>query len=294
MLTSSGSCGPEEDAQATGRGVTCFPLRLRTPAQKTTATTPMLSTAGSHRGMIGDLGASQCRQDRTPSAGAPQSPHLEAGMTPGPIDRIAPELKPAAEDLRPPRVDAAISRRAEGSRPGRYLSVSAATPGSTLPSRNSSDAPPPVETCDTLLATPAFFTADAESPPPMMVVAPAAVALASASATAIVPLAVASISNTPTGPFQTIVLAPRRIFSNAAVVSGPMSTHSQSPGMVVLVTTFVAPTVRPLKSNLSVATKSVPRTSLSPASLSRLFARSILSFSTIDFPVSRPCAFRKV
>src|SRR4029079_10945426 len=92
----------------------------------------------------------------------------------------------------------------------------AATPGSTLPSRYSSDAPPPVDTCDTLLATPAFFTADDESPPPMMVVAPAAVALASASATAIVPLAVASISNTPTGPFQTIVFAPRSVSGNAA------------------------------------------------------------------------------
>jgi len=45
-----------------------------------------------------------------------------------------------------------------------------------LPSRYSSEAPPPVETCDTLLATPTFFTAEAESPPPMMVVAPAAVA----------------------------------------------------------------------------------------------------------------------
>src|SRR6185437_10838748 len=183
-----------------------------------------------------------------------------------------------------------------GVRPGpRYFfSLSAATPGSTLPSRYSSDAPPPVDTCDTLPATPAFFTADAESPLLLMVVAPAAVALASASATAIVPLAVASISNTPTGPFQTIVLAPSRIFSNAAVVSGPMSTHSQSAGMVVRVTTLVAPTVRPLKSSLSVATKSVPSTSFSPASARRLFASSILSFSTIDLPVSSPCAFRKV
>src|SRR5205085_803650 len=56
---------------------------------------------------------------------------------------------------------------------GAHLSVKAATPGSTLPSRNSSEAPPPVDTCETLLATPAFFTAEAEAPPPTMVVAPA-------------------------------------------------------------------------------------------------------------------------
>src|SRR6185436_15663857 len=127
-----------------------------------------------------------------------------------------------------------------------YFSVSAATPGSTLPSRYSSDAPPPVETCDTLLATPAFFTADAESPPPMIVVAPDAVALASASAIAIVPFAVASISNTPTGPFHTMVFAPSRIFVNASTDSGPRSTASQSAGIASRATVFTAPTVRPL------------------------------------------------
>src|ERR1700709_2577679 len=67
------------------------------------------------------------------------------------------------------------------------LSSSAATPGRTLPSRNSSDAPPPVETwliCDSrCISAPAA----AESPPPTMVVAPFFVARASASATARVP-----------------------------------------------------------------------------------------------------------
>ena len=41
-------------------------------------------------------------------------------------------------------------------------------------------------------------------------------------------------------------------------------------------------------------TKSVPSTSLSPASASRLRASSSLSFSTIDLPTSSPCAFRNV
>ena len=65
-----------------------------------------------------------------------------------------------------------------------YLSVSAATPGRVLPSINSSEAPPPVETCDTLSATPALLTADAESPPPITVVAPFAVTWANSSAMA--------------------------------------------------------------------------------------------------------------
>ena len=53
-----------------------------------------------------------------------------------------------------------------------FLSVSASTPGSFLPSRNSSEAPPPVEMCVILSATPAAFTADTESPPPTIDVAP--------------------------------------------------------------------------------------------------------------------------
>src|SRR5690606_15738385 len=43
-----------------------------------------------------------------------------------------------------------------------YLSVSAATPGSTRPPRNSSDAPPPVEMWVILSATPTAFTAAIE------------------------------------------------------------------------------------------------------------------------------------
>src|SRR5260370_8320639 len=51
-----------------------------------------------------------------------------------------------------------------------HASSSAATPGCGLPSRNSSDAPPPVETWGSLSASPA--TAAAESPPPPTPVAP--------------------------------------------------------------------------------------------------------------------------
>ncbi len=51
------------------------------------------------------------------------------------------------------------------------FSVSAATPGNSLPSINSREAPPPVEMKVILSARPACLTAVTESPPPMMVVA---------------------------------------------------------------------------------------------------------------------------
>src|SRR5258708_9559331 len=82
-----------------------------------------------------------------------------------------------------------------------------ATPGSTLPSRNSRLAPPPVEQCVTWSATLNFLAAVAVSPPPTTVVAPAAVAAAMAAAMALVEPANFSNSNTPDGPFQMMVFA---------------------------------------------------------------------------------------
>src|SRR5690606_8354792 len=84
-------------------------------------------------------------------------------------------------------------------------SRSAATPGSSFPSRNSRLAPPPVETCDIFSASPACCTAAAESPPPMMLKAPDS---ATARATARVPSAKGAISKTPMGPFHSTVFAP--------------------------------------------------------------------------------------
>src|SRR5690606_16775145 len=89
-----------------------------------------------------------------------------------------------------------------------HFSVRAVTPGRALPSRNSSEAPPPVETCETCFSRPACSIAAAESPPPMIVIAPLAVASTRAWATAKVPFEAASISKTPTGPFHTTVFAP--------------------------------------------------------------------------------------
>ena len=67
-----------------------------------------------------------------------------------------------------------------------YLSFAAATPGNSFPSKNSREAPPPVEICVILSPYPKIFTAAAESPPPMIVVASVS---ASAFATAAVPCA---------------------------------------------------------------------------------------------------------
>ena len=53
-----------------------------------------------------------------------------------------------------------------------FYSPIAFTPGSTLPSINSSMAPPPVETKLTLLPRPSWLTAATESPPPMSENAP--------------------------------------------------------------------------------------------------------------------------
>ena len=74
-----------------------------------------------------------------------------------------------------------------------------------MPSRYSSDAPPPVEMCPNWSsAKPSWRTAAAESPPPTTLSPSTSV---NACATALVPPANASISKTPIGPFQKTVLA---------------------------------------------------------------------------------------
>src|ERR1700691_5410642 len=102
-----------------------------------------------------------------------------------------------------------------------FLSVRASTPGSFLPSKNSRDAPPPVEMWVILSATPAAWTAATESPPPTMEVAPPL----SATAWAIlnVPLAKGKTSKTPMGPFQTMVRAVEMASENSSSDLGPMS-----------------------------------------------------------------------
>src|ERR1035441_6339939 len=97
----------------------------------------------------------------------------------------------------------------------------AATPGNSIPARNSSDAPPPVETCEILSATPAALMAFSESPPPTTEIAPE---VATALARATVPLSNGGFSKIPMGPFQITVLAPAITWEKAAIVLGPIST----------------------------------------------------------------------
>src|SRR5690606_31532509 len=115
-------------------------------------------------------------------------------------------------------------------------SMSAATPGSSLPSKNSRLAPPPVETWLILSAKPACCTAAAESPPPTMLNAPES---ATAWATALVPWEKAANSKTPMGPFQRMVLALFTTWAMASLVRGPMSIPSQSAGIASTGTTWL-------------------------------------------------------
>src|SRR5262249_25104937 len=171
------------------------------------------------------------------------------------------------------------------------LSVSAATPGSVRPPRNSSEAPPPVEMCVIRSAIPDCFTAAIESPPPTIVVP---LTPATARATALVPIANAAISKTPIGPFHTTVFASAIAFSYISIVAGPISTPNRSPirESVTSSTSFAVP-----GSIRSVTTWSTGRSRATPrfaASTSIALAASSLSSSTSERPTGRPRDLRNV
>src|SRR5262245_2707106 len=89
-------------------------------------------------------------------------------------------------------------------RAGHFVTARAATPGRSMPARNSSEAPPPVDTWEILLVTPAALMAFSESPPPTTEVAPDS---ATALARATVPRSNGGFSKMPIGPFQITVFA---------------------------------------------------------------------------------------
>ncbi len=159
--------------------------------------------------------------------------------------------------------------------------VRAATPGRILPSRNSREAPPPVEIWVILEATPDCWTAATESPPPTMVVALAL--LATAWAMALVPLAKAGISKTPIGPFQMMVLASAISLEKSAMDLGPMSRAMRSAGKEPCLSKRV---VLASGANLSARMWSMGRRKRTPffAALARAaLATSVLSVSTRGF-----------
>uniref|UniRef100_A0A182TPL9 Uncharacterized protein n=1 Tax=Anopheles melas TaxID=34690 RepID=A0A182TPL9_9DIPT len=137
-----------------------------------------------------------------------------------------------------------------------YALLSASTPGSTLPSSSSSDAPPPVDTCDTCDSVPHLAQHDAVSPPPMIETVPALVAATTPSISDLVPLAKLGNSNTPGGPFQTMILERAIGAANASRDFGPMS-RPMWPAGIPLAT--VASPVAASSANLSPVTKSTGR-----------------------------------
>src|SRR5699024_5416554 len=135
------------------------------------------------------------------------------------------------------------------------------TPGRVLPSRNSKDAPPPVEMwLKPASSKPRVRTDAAESPPPTTVKEPLlAVASIIACATPAVPCANASISNTPIGPFQNTVLDEARTSANASTDFGPISNDIQPSGVPSNSTTLFPASA----ANLEAATLSTGSPSLS-------------------------------
>mmetsp|Transcript_6898 Transcript_6898/g.13377 ORF Transcript_6898/g.13377 Transcript_6898/m.13377 type:complete len:253 (+) Transcript_6898:174-932(+) len=144
-----------------------------------------------------------------------------------------------------------------------------------------------------LSALPDFSTAATESPPPMMVHAPLAVISSRTSTMAKVPLAKASNSNTPMGPFQMTVLQSARAAEISLVASGPLSSPIHPSGMASALTTCVLAS----GAKASATTTSVGRmSSLPPASALAMtaLAVSMKSSSTREVPTERPLALRKV
>src|SRR5581483_6275917 len=164
-----------------------------------------------------------------------------------------------------------------------HSASSAVSPGSVLPSRYSSDAPPPVEMWLNLSSPmPSARTAAAESPPPTTV---SPFTAATASATARVPAENGGTSNTPAGPFQNTVRASASLARNNSRVRGPASTPSQSAGMPSAGTTVCSAS----GANFAATTMSTGSTSSTPrdaASASTAFTSSILSASSTELPTS--------
>mmetsp|Transcript_7423 Transcript_7423/g.16344 ORF Transcript_7423/g.16344 Transcript_7423/m.16344 type:complete len:387 (-) Transcript_7423:608-1768(-) len=154
----------------------------------------------------------------------------------------------------------------------------AATPGNSLPSRSSKEAPPPVLQWVTFCSVPYFLQAVAVSPPPMMVMVPACVTFTISSMRLLVPASNFAISKTPMGPFQMMVLADCTAAAFLLMDSGPQSRPMKPAGTPVEVSALL---ISPSSPNLEEHTKSTGRTISTPAAL----AVSIIS-GTILAPSS--------
>merc|ERR1719497_194005 len=146
---------------------------------------------------------------------------------------------------------------------GTMASSKAATPGSSFPSSNSRDAPPPVLQCDTLSIVLYFLQAVAVSPPPITEMAPAAVTSTIFSIILLVPASNAPISKTPMGPFQTMVLDFAIAASLSSMDLGPISKPKNPSGTPVLMSPGL---ISPSSPNFDEHTKSTGRISSTPFS----------------------------
>merc|ERR1712187_402210 len=123
-----------------------------------------------------------------------------------------------------------------------YASLRAATPGSTLPSKSSIEAPPPVLQCVTFSIVLYFLQAVAVSPPPMTEMAPFSVAPTTASIRVFVPGSNLPISKTPIGPFQIMVFDASTAALFSSLDLGPQFKPMNPSGMPCsLVTSFTSP-----------------------------------------------------
>mmetsp|Transcript_62987 Transcript_62987/g.146678 ORF Transcript_62987/g.146678 Transcript_62987/m.146678 type:complete len:279 (-) Transcript_62987:124-960(-) len=176
-----------------------------------------------------------------------------------------------------------------------HLSVRAATPGSSLPSSSSRDAPPPVLQCETLSSVSYFLQAVAVSPPPITVMAPAAVAATTSSISLLVPISNLDISNTPMGPFQMMVLDSSTAFLFSSIDFSPQSRPMNPSGMP---SSLVAVLISPSSPNLEEMVKSTGKMICTPRSAAFfMMSGTILapSSSYKEVPMAMPShVFRKV
>mmetsp|Transcript_33191 Transcript_33191/g.99991 ORF Transcript_33191/g.99991 Transcript_33191/m.99991 type:complete len:436 (+) Transcript_33191:828-2135(+) len=164
----------------------------------------------------------------------------------------------------------------------------AATPGSTLPSRSSREAPPPVLQCVTLSSVSYFLHAVAVSPPPITVMVPDLVTSTTLSIMDFVPASKLFISNTPIGPFHTIVLDLAMAAAFLAMDSGPQSSPMKPAGTPPA---RVADLISPPSPNSEEQTKSTGNTISTPLALAlSMISCTILepSSSKRDLPMSVP------
>ena len=167
------------------------------------------------------------------------------------------------------------------------------TPGSSRPSRNSSDAPPPVEMWVIRSARPCLVTAATESPPPTTIVAPASARSASIRATALVPWANDGISKTPSGPFQKTVFTSASASTMRSWLALPRSTMCHEAGIFSAGSVlYSVPRVTSLATITS--TGSTTRTPFFSAVARIRRASSTRSGSARLLPIALPWASRKV